>query len=209
MFAHPVVGRGGPHGICKQEKSFIVGFPGRWRGLGLGVVALIVGPVIAIAIAAGGGGRPAVVVDSRVQAASAEQSNEPAHANLYELRPRTPLPSPTPKPTEPPPPPPPPPLQHNTHVVIPPAVSGDVVSIIRAAAAQNGVSGDWMVEIALCESTLRPNAYNPRGPYYGLFQFLMSTFRANGGSNIWDPADQANVAAKMLAHGQAWQWACA
>lgn len=207
MFAHPVVGRGGPHGICKQEKSFIVGFPGRWRGLGLGVVALIVGPVIAIAIAAGGGGRPAVVVDSRVQAASAEQSNEPAHANLYELRPRTPLPSPTPKPTEPPPPPPP--LQHNTHVVIPPAVSGDVVSIIRAAAAQNGVSGDWMVEIALCESTLRPNAYNPRGPYYGLFQFLMSTFRANGGSNIWDPADQANVAAKMLAHGQAWQWACA
>ena len=86
---------------------------------------------------------------------------------------------------------------------------GTVVSIIRAAAARWGVSGDWMVSIASCESGLRPNAYNPGGPYYGLFQFLMSTFRANGGTNIWDPADQANVAAKMLAHGQAHQWGCA
>ena len=63
------------------------------------------------------------------------------------------------------------------------------------AAARWGVSGDWMVSMARCESGLRPNAYNPRGPYYGLFQFLMSTFRANGGTNIWDAADQANIAA--------------
>lgn len=175
----------------------------------MGVVALIVGPVFAIVLASGSTGRPAAVMESRVQAASTEQS-EPAHVNLYQLRPRTPLPSPTPSPTAtPPPPPPPPPVQHNTSVAIPAAASGDIVGIIRAAAAQNGVSGDWMVEIASCESTLRSNAFNPRGPYYGLFQFLMSTFKANGGTNIWDPADQANVAARMLAHGQAWQWACA
>ena len=66
-----------------------------------------------------------------------------------------------------------------------------------------------MVKIARCESGLRPNAYNPRGPYIGLFQFLQSTFTANGGTNIWDAADQANIAAKMLAHGQAHQWSCA
>jgi hypothetical protein len=66
-----------------------------------------------------------------------------------------------------------------------------------------------MVSIARCESGLRPNAYNPRGPYIGLFQFLQSTFTANGGTNIWSATDQANIAAKMLAHGQAHQWSCA
>ena len=96
-------------------------------------------------------------------------------------------------------------------VVVPSTTAGNgsVASIIRAAAARWGVSGDWMVSIARCESGLRPNAYNPRGPYYGLFQFLMSTFRANGGTNIWDASDQSNIAAKMLAHGQAHQWSCA
>jgi hypothetical protein len=66
-----------------------------------------------------------------------------------------------------------------------------------------------MLKIAKCESGLNPRAYNPSGPYYGLFQFLMSTFRANGGTDIWDPVQQANITAKMLAHGQAHQWGCA
>ena len=66
-----------------------------------------------------------------------------------------------------------------------------------------------MVNIARCESGLRPTAYNPSGPYIGLFQFLQSTFTANGGTNIYDAADQSNIAAKMLAHGQAHQWSCA
>jgi hypothetical protein len=66
-----------------------------------------------------------------------------------------------------------------------------------------------MVSIARCESGLRTTAYNPRGPYIGLFQFLQSTFSHNGGTNIYDAADQANITAKMLAHGQAYQWSCA
>jgi resuscitation-promoting factor RpfB len=93
-----------------------------------------------------------------------------------------------------------------------PAVSyspGSIEGIIAAAANRWGVSASWMISIARCESGLRPTAYNPSGPYYGLFQFLMSTFRANGGTNIWSPVDQANITAKMLAHGQAWQWSCA
>jgi soluble lytic murein transglycosylase-like protein len=91
----------------------------------------------------------------------------------------------------------------------PPADPGSVIGIIEAAAARWGVSGSWMVSIARCESGLRPTAYNPRGPYIGLFQFLQSTFSHNGGTNIYDAADQANIAAKMLAHGQAHQWSCA
>jgi soluble lytic murein transglycosylase-like protein len=84
-----------------------------------------------------------------------------------------------------------------------------VIGIIEAAAARWGVSGAWMVQIARCESGLRPTAVNSAGPYLGLFQFLQSTFTHNGGTNIWDAADQANITAKMLAHGQAWQWSCA
>jgi soluble lytic murein transglycosylase-like protein len=90
-----------------------------------------------------------------------------------------------------------------------PASKQAIVAIIMAAAARWGVDGNWMVSIARCESSLNPHAVNPRGPYDGLFQFLPSTFYHNGGTNIWDPADQANITAKMLAHGQAHQWSCA
>jgi hypothetical protein len=91
----------------------------------------------------------------------------------------------------------------------PPADPNSVIGIIEAAAARWGVSGAWMVKIARCESGLRTTAYNPHGPYIGLFQFLMSTFTHNGGTNIYSAADQSNIAAKMLAHGQAHQWSCA
>lgn len=94
-------------------------------------------------------------------------------------------------------------------VAAPPASPTSIIGIIEAAAARWGVSGSWMVSIARCESGLRPTAVNPSGPYIGLFQFLQSTFAANGGTNIWSAADQANIAAKMLAHGQAHQWSCA
>jgi hypothetical protein len=183
--------------------------------LSLGVVALIAGPVIAMVLTSQPAPPSAAAADTAAQPA-VQQVEQPVHNNLYELRPRTPLPSPTPTPTPTPVPTPAPtptptaaPVQNTTQATIPPPASGDIVSIIRSAAAQYGVSGDWMVKIADCESGLRSNAYNPSGPYYGLFQFLMSTFKANGGTNIWDPVDQSNVAARMLANGQAHQWSCA
>lgn len=180
--------------------------------MSLGLGALIAGPILGIVLTSQPApASTATAADTHVQAASTgQQVSRPLHENLYELRPRAPLPTPTPKPPPPPPPPARTPVPRVTpQVVIPPAATGDIAGIIRAAAAKYGVSGDWMVNIAQCESGLRPNAYNPSGPYYGLFQFLMSTFRANGGTNIWDPADQADVAARMLANGQAHQWACA
>src|SRR5258708_25863626 len=63
----------------------------------------------------------------------------------------------------------------------PPPAPGTIQAIIQQAAATWGVSYPWMLKIAQCESGLNPRAYNASGPYYGLFQFLMSTFRANGG----------------------------
>lgn len=36
--------------------------------------------------------------------------------------------------------------------------------------------------LAECESGLNPNAYNPAGPYYGLYQFDQGTWTSNGGS---------------------------
>ena len=170
----------------------------------LGVSALIAGPIVAVALTS----PPATHHPAPVAvtlAAPAQLTVRAVHENEYLLRPRAPLPPPTPRPTVAPAPQPRP----RQAVSVPPPWTGDVVSIIRAAAARWGVSGDWMVNIAHCESGLRPNAYNPSGPYYGLFQFLMSTFTHNGGTNIWDPSDQANIAAKMLAHGQAHQWSCA
>jgi hypothetical protein len=90
-------------------------------------------------------------------------------------------------------------------VLAPDSVEG----IIRAAAERHGVSANWMVKIARCESGLRPHAFNPVGPYFGIFQFLMSTFRAHGGTDIWDPYQQAEITATMLSHGGARAWGCA
>ena len=36
--------------------------------------------------------------------------------------------------------------------------------------------------LAKCESGLNPNAYNPAGPYYGLYQFDQGTWNSNGGT---------------------------
>jgi hypothetical protein len=35
--------------------------------------------------------------------------------------------------------------------------------------------------LAKCESGLNPNAVNPAGPYYGLYQFDQGTWTSNGG----------------------------
>jgi hypothetical protein len=86
-----------------------------------------------------------------------------------------------------------------------------VVADITAAAKRWGVNVAWMLKTANCESHFHWNSVNPRGPYIGVFQFLRSTFIANGGTaaTIWNPAAQADIAAKMFAHGQSHEWSCA
>ena len=183
--------------------------PKRSRGILLGAAALVAGPIVALTVVAAPG---AAVTAVRVQPPVLGQNtaNVVGHPIPHMLRNHAPIPPPaTPAPA-------PAPVQHHTvYRAAAPAVPAatyspnSVEGIITAAANRWGVSASWMISIARCESGLRPNAYNPHGPYYGLFQFLMSTFTHNGGTNIWDPADQANIAAKMLAHGQAHQWSCA
>lgn len=55
------------------------------------------------------------------------------------------------------------------------------------------IAGAWpgndrkALQVARCESGLDPNAYNPAGPYYGLWQFDVRTWRGVGGDGL--PSD--------------------
>ena len=89
--------------------------------------------------------------------------------------------------------------------------SGSIQDIIRQAFAPYGQTAiDWGLRVAKCESGYNPNAYNPAGPYYGLFQFAMSTFKSTpyGGGNIYDPVANANAAAWKYSQGGAGAWGC-
>lgn len=85
---------------------------------------------------------------------------------------------------------------------------GSIVDIIVAAAARYGVDSNRLLRVARCESGLNPRAYNPAGPYIGLFQFHPLTFSGYGGRDIYDPYDQSDVAARMFARGLASHWGC-
>ncbi len=111
----------------------------------------------------------------------------------------TPPPAPAPVPTPKPAPPKPRYVFYGT---------GPIVDIIRAAAARYGVDPNQLLRVAMCESGLNPNAYNSRSGATGLFQFKPATFYGHGGHNIWDPTDQANIAAKMFSQGLAYEWTC-
>jgi hypothetical protein len=61
----------------------------------------------------------------------------------------------------------------------------------------------WALSVMYCESGGNPNAYNPAGPYIGLFQILGSS------SSLFDPV--VNVAAaydKYVSQGPG-AWGCA
>lgn len=90
-------------------------------------------------------------------------------------------------------------------------ISGGIESVIRSAAAEFGVSGDRMVRVARCESTLNPNAKN--GQYGGLFQFSDKTFNwfasmSGLGGSKWNASDAARMASWAFANGYASHWEC-
>lgn len=170
----------------------------------MGLAVLVISPIVVI-----GGHHMPLALASRPTSAPAADAERIVHSLTVRdpeliLPAETPTPAPTPAPT-----PRPTPARQPALPSAPPPAPGTIEAIIQQAANTWGVSYPWMLKIARCESGLNPHAYNASGPYYGLFQFLMSTFRANGGTNIWDPVQQANITAKMLAHGQAHQWGCA
>jgi len=183
--------------------------PTRLRGVALGLAVLTISPIIILTSHHGAVAVASLPADyaSATPVADAGQVSKVVAINDPMLHYSDPTPTPTPAPTAAPTP-------HPTAKPAaipagPPPAPGTIQAIIQQAANTYGVSYPWMLKIAQCESGLNPHAYNPAGPYYGLYQFLMSTFKANGGTNIWDPVQQANITAKMLAHGQAHQWGCA
>lgn len=89
--------------------------------------------------------------------------------------------------------------------------AGSIQQIIHDAFAPYGQAAiDWGERVAKCESGYNPRAYNPAGPYYGLFQFLMSTFKATpyGGGDIYDPVANAKAAAWKYGQGGQSAWGC-
>ncbi len=64
-----------------------------------------------------------------------------------------------------------------------------------------------LARVIPCESGGNPAAYNPAGPFYGLMQFLDSTWAAVGGGDWRDPYTQGANTARLLARANpATQW---
>ncbi len=63
--------------------------------------------------------------------------------------------------------------------------------------------------LANCESSGNPKAYNPAGPFYGLYQFMASTWRAVGGVGLpsdASPSEQTYRAQILYNRSGAGQW---
>ena len=86
----------------------------------------------------------------------------------------------------------------------------EILNFIAKAAKEYGQSEGAMVRVARCESVLDPCAVNPSGPYYGLFQFLKSTWKTTpyGDRDIFDPEAQSLATAWMWKQGRKNEWAC-
>jgi len=85
-----------------------------------------------------------------------------------------------------------------------------IVGIIHEAAGNYGQSADDMLQVARCESGLNPSAVGGGGTYYGLYQFVPTTFAGTpyGSYDIFDPWANANAAAWMWSEGHRGDWVC-
>lgn len=91
---------------------------------------------------------------------------------------------------------------------------------VEQAASKYGADVTQLMRVMYCESKGDASNYNGRSSgltpdqalaanrAIGLFQYLPSTWYGNGGGDIWDGHQQIDMAAKMFANGQAWQWEC-
>ena len=86
----------------------------------------------------------------------------------------------------------------------------EILRYIRRAARKYGQSRRAMIRVARCESNLDPCAYNRSGPYFGLYQYLKSTWKSTpyGNRDIYDPKYQALATGWMWKKGRKNEWAC-
>jgi hypothetical protein len=93
----------------------------------------------------------------------------------------------------------------STPTAVSAAPAGSIAGVVYSAAAGAGISGNYLLSVAQCESNLNPGAYGAGG-YYGLFQFDQPTWSAYGYGSIYDPVAQANTAARLIAEGETSRW---
>lgn len=94
---------------------------------------------------------------------------------------------------------------------------GSVESIVRRAAIRHGLNPDWFVQLAMCESTMNPNAVNynyyENGHPSGLFQHISGYWPSRAaqygyaGASVFDAEANANVTAAMWVGGSH-LWEC-
>lgn len=91
-----------------------------------------------------------------------------------------------------------------------PTTEDEIVAIIREAARAFDQPEEDLLRVGRCESNLDPRAVNPDGPYFGLFQFLRSTWAGTpfADRDIFDPVANANAAAWMWQQGRRSEWVC-
>lgn len=102
---------------------------------------------------------------------------------------------------------PPPQVAPRAVSAIPQVGDLNIQQIITNAATRWGQDPSIALRVANCESRFDIYAHNPSGAT-GLFQFMPATFYGNGGRNLFDPEDQAEIAMKMWHAGQKGQWSC-
>ncbi|MGH7610471.1 MAG: transglycosylase SLT domain-containing protein [Candidatus Dormibacteria bacterium] len=109
-----------------------------------------------------------------------------------------------------PPPPPTPALPYGSAFwqPVPEPPVGTIMQIIWSAAQDYNVSYTWLLGVAKCESNLNPTDVNRNSGATGLFQFMPATFYGHGGTDIWDPVQQSDIAAKMFSIGESGEWVC-
>jgi hypothetical protein len=98
-----------------------------------------------------------------------------------------------------------------TTAVAPAAAGGSVidqfVSGYRDAGGPEAHLNRIVTRVIPCESGGNPRAVNYAGPYYGLMQFVGSTWRAMGGGDWFDPYTQGVNTARLLGNANpATQW---
>jgi soluble lytic murein transglycosylase-like protein len=91
---------------------------------------------------------------------------------------------------------------------VPEPSAGTIKQIIWAAAQSYSVSYTWLLGVAQCESGLDPTSFNQTSGASGLFQFMPATFYGHGGTDIWSPVQQSDIAAKMFSIGESGEWVC-
>ena len=91
-----------------------------------------------------------------------------------------------------------------------PTTEDEIVAIIREAARAFAQPEEDLLRVGRCESNLDPRAVNPDGPYFGLYQFLRSTWASTpfADRDIFDPVANAHAAAWMWQQGRRHEWAC-